>query len=822
LSKTVFDYETKNRYTIFVETKDLSGAAFSQIYTINIIDQNDPPTSITLSPAQVDENQPVETLIGYLTVEDTDASDTHNFTLVTGNGINDKDNRFFSISGNAVYAQSVFNFELIKQCNLFVEATDIAGSKISKSIIITVNDLNEFPSNLQLTVNNISEDKPSGSLVGNFTVADEDANEIFTYSFVNDDVFGKDNHNFIIENNALKTNTVLDGKQAEYKIYVEVKDKANNALKKAFSINVLKVNKPPFGIEITATKIDENIAAGSTVATIKALDSDAVDSHSFALVSGDGTNGTDNEKFKITGNALIIIEKPNFETKSNYSVNIEVKDLAGESFQQSFIIQVNDLNEPPTSLSINATSINENLLAGALIGVLSSSDEDGEETKTYQLSTYNDEGMDNPLFFIENDQLKAKQPFDYETKSSYSIYIKISDKAGNSRGKNFTITVLDQNDAPTAITLSNTVIDEGDPIGTIVGTFAATDQDISDSHTFVLTETSVAFRISGNQLVCKESPDFENNSEIVIKVKATDKQGAWVEKNIAINITDQNDLPVIANPIPDQFLGVGLAFNYVIPANAFSDQDKDERLVYSASLSDGTALPSWLGFNGNTGTFNGTPTAQVSINIKVTATDLMMASISDTFTLTIQNNNAPVVANPFSDTILVINKPFIVEIPVNTFMDGDTGDKLILKATLNNGDPLPTWLTFDNTSLTFSGIPTVYGTCIIKLTATDLSGASVSDLFIMEVKNAAGIDEIVASDLAIYPNPSDGYLTITFNKPVYNSSTITITDLTGKTVLVKTLFSPTTKLNLHHLDSGIYLLYIQHDDNLSRLKFILR
>ena len=63
-------------------------------------------------------------------------------------------------------------------------------------------------------------------------------------------------------------------------------------------------------------------------------------------------------------------------------------------------------------------------------------------------------------------------------------------------------------------------------------------------------------------------------------------------------------------------------------------------LTYTATLSDGSALPSWLSFDANTRTFTGTPlNADVgNISVKVTVTDGSL-SATDTFILTVANTN---------------------------------------------------------------------------------------------------------------------------------------------------------------------------------------
>ncbi|SVC76169.1 uncharacterized protein METZ01_LOCUS329023, partial [marine metagenome] len=49
------------------------------------------------------------------------------------------------------------------------------------------------------------------------------------------------------------------------------------------------------------------------------------------------------------------------------------------------------------------------------------------------------------------------------------------------------------------------------------------------------------------------------------------------------------------------------ALSFTIPADTFNDVDVGDSLTYTATLSDGSALPSWLSFNPSTQTFSGTP-----------------------------------------------------------------------------------------------------------------------------------------------------------------------------------------------------------------------
>jgi hypothetical protein len=96
--------------------------------------------------------------------------------------------------------------------------------------------------------------------------------------------------------------------------------------------------------------------------------------------------------------------------------------------------------------------------------------------------------------------------------------------------------------------------------------------------------------------------------------------------------------PPVGFVITNQTATAGVPFGFSITP-FFSDADSDV-LSYSATLSNGGSLPTWLTFNPTTGAFAGIPaTADIGqLQIKVTATDQksLPASLpSETFTLTV-------------------------------------------------------------------------------------------------------------------------------------------------------------------------------------------
>lgn len=92
---------------------------------------------------------------------------------------------------------------------------------------------------------------------------------------------------------------------------------------------------------------------------------------------------------------------------------------------------------------------------------------------------------------------------------------------------------------------------------------------------------------------------------------------------------------------------------------------------------------------------------------KIITKDLgMCPGFQDTDTVTIKvnfPNHAPVIANAIADQIVQEATPLNASFPANAFSDQD-GDALTYTAGLANGSSLPSWITFNPATRTFSGV----------------------------------------------------------------------------------------------------------------------
>jgi Ca2+-binding RTX toxin-like protein len=109
----------------------------------------------------------------------------------------------------------------------------------------------------------------------------------------------------------------------------------------------------------------------------------------------------------------------------------------------------------------------------------------------------------------------------------------------------------------------------------------------------------------------------------------------------AADLVAANTAPTLEAPLADQGAQAGSSFSFAVPTGAFTDADSGDSIAFSATLADGSALPSWLAFDAATGQFSGTAPADAgTFEIKVTATDLLGAQASDVFAFSIAEADA--------------------------------------------------------------------------------------------------------------------------------------------------------------------------------------
>ncbi|NJR61169.1 MAG: hypothetical protein HC769_21470 [Cyanobacteria bacterium CRU_2_1] len=625
------DFETQSSYTIRVVTQDNDGFTLPKDFTISVNNGNDAPSDLSLSSLSIREGVAANSTVGSFTTTDPDTGDTHLYSLIGGFG----DQAKFSISGNSLILTESPDLETQSSYVIRVRTTDngTPSAFYEEEFTISVDNINEPPTSLNLNNFTVDEGSPANSTVGTFTTSDPDPGDTFRYSLVGT---SGDNAAFSIVNDQL---ILLPSPNFEskpsYSIQVSTTDALGESIDRFFTITVRDLAPGiPTALALSNLTIEEN-SANLEVGSFTTTDPDDTTGFNYSLVTGFG----DNAAFSISGDKLILTSAADFETKSSYTIRAVTQDNDGFTLAKEFTISVNDRNDPPTSLRLSNSEINENAGNNVSVGNFITTDPDAVDSFTYSLVG----GLpDNAAFTISGGTLILNESPNFETKPSYTIRVRTTDKGNEFVEETFTIVIRDVNDRPSSLSLSNAEVVENSPINSEVGTFRTTDSD-DTTFSYRLIDgfgDNAAFSISGSTLVLKPSPDFETQSSYAIQVSTSDGDLS-LEETFTIRVRDLPERPGETNPT-DLLLN-NTSVNENVPANStigtFTTIDPDRDDVFKYSLNAGFGDNAAFTIVGDQLRINTAPDfeAKSSYTIRVTTTDFSDRPYTEDFTIRINN-----------------------------------------------------------------------------------------------------------------------------------------------------------------------------------------
>jgi VCBS repeat-containing protein len=465
--------------------------------------------------------------------------------------------------------------------------------------------------------------------------------------------------------------------------------------------------------EVTAV----NDAPVSDADTLMALEDTTVTFNAKELLGNDTDVDGDNLTIKSVGSATNGTVKLNADGTVTFTPD---KDFNGEA-TFTYIATDGVADTDSTTVKVTVASVND-----APVGVADTTLEATEDTQVTYTATQllgNDSDVDGDSLIIKSvgdatngtvtlnpDGTVTFTP-DENFHGNASFKYVATDGIADSSATTVTVTVASVNDAPVGHTDTLTST-EDTPVTYTVGDLLGNDYDADSDTLTIASVTSVTggtVNLNADGTVTF-TPTENFNGEASFTYIATDGNGGDTESTtVTVTVAPVNDVPTVSNLIEDKSVDQGTLLKFQLPENTFSDVDSGDTLTYSATLSSGGNLPSWLTFHSETRTFTGIPSNENvgSIEVTVTAKDGSDASVSDTFTLTVVNaNDAPV--------LNVSEAPTVTGIAEDVSADGNTG--------------------------------TTIADMVVNGSITDADGSAVDAVYVTAVDNAHGTWQFKVGD----------------------------------------------------------------------------
>ena len=454
------------------------------------------------------------------------------------------------------------------------------------------------------------------------------------------------------------------------------------------------------------------------------------------------------------------------------------KFVFGSSSQSFTVKELDSLsrpNQPPVIASSQSFNISESANPGAVVGIVSASDADAGTILTkWQITG----GTGLAAFTIDsiNGSIKVAEAavLDFESSTSYSLIVKVSDGLSDSKEDTVTINILNENDNTPVITSHTYTISENVSSQTVLFQASATDADDTNQSGY----TKLAWQISGGsgasvfaidslgavRLVEGAAVDFELVTSYTIKVKVNDGKNESTEESLTINLSNENDnAPVITGP---QSFAIDGGSSNVIGKLETSDKDDTNQPGFSTiqdwTISGGTGM-SVFAIDPATGLITIAQPERIDFNassysLQVQVSDGLHVSESETINITI------------ADKINVCHKGELINISKNA-----------VSAHIKHG-------------------------CTIGFCGS-------STALVSNVNNVSDISGGPQSSITVYPNPSHDRLYVDLGSETKNVRQVVIINSIGQTVLKQTIKGESSvSFYLDALKAGLYMVKIIGDE----------
>ncbi|BCK87235.1 hypothetical protein MIZ01_1007 [Sideroxyarcus emersonii] len=659
----------------------------------------------------------------------------------------------------------------VRSINLSVTATDSAGLSTSGTFVLNVLNVNDAPVvSMMLADQATKENTPFSYTIpaDTFTDADTIYGDSLSYSATLADGSALPSWLTFDPSAGIFSGTPGHGDTGTLDVLVTATDTGGLAATATLKLDVAPNNQPPVANADNIITNEDAVQTIIPVATLLANDTDPNAGDVLTLSGFDGVIANGNLVMQGTNGDLMLDIGDRYQSLSEGQVATDsfsytIVDLMGATSTAMVNVAITGTNDAPVT-TVDTAAVKEdatliatgNILAndsdvdqGAVLQVADA----GVYVRQYGTLTLNADGT----YSYALDNALAVQSLAEGQVVTESCAYQASDGI-TSTPSTLTISITGTNDAPVVaadtaavqedlsiaatgnVLINDTDVDQGTVLsvanaGTYVCQYGTLTLNADGSYSYALDNASLGVQSLAQGQVVTETFAYQATDGIVA-----------TPSTLTVSITGTNDTPVMTVD------SAAMQEDLVITATGnvlANDTDVDQGTVlqvanagvytgqYGTLTLNADGSYTYALDNASIGVQSLAQGQVVAETFAYQATDGIVATPS-TLTVSITGtNDAPVVAVPLSDTSTLEDQLFHFQVPADTFTDIDQGDVLTYHATMSDGSVLPDWLTFDATTLTFSGVPSNWdvGVFNVSVTATDTGGLSAIDTFTLDVQN---------------------------------------------------------------------------------------
>lgn len=517
--------------------------------------------------------------------------------------------------------------ELIAAFDLMVTVSDGISTSSPASILISLNDLNEFDPVVDVLADQtIDENLANASLIFTATGSDLDATALlqaWTIVSGNTSTDGDSDLPFAIDPNTGEI-TVNDAGDldrellAAFTLGITVSDGEITSAPGALLISLNDLNEFTPEADAQTLAVDENPALNALITVATGSDGDATALlGNWTLVSGNiSVDGDADLPFAIdpASGELTVNDVGDFdrELTDGFSLEVTVSDGSFTSAPASIVVNLNDVNKaPPVIDAIAPLAIDENPTQGSTLLVATATDDDATavlQDWTIVSGNSSPDGDADLAFAIDPDSgeitINDAADLDRELVASFTLGLTVSDGDNTSTQVDVQLTINDLNEFdPIVDAIAPILLNKGSANGTPVVTLTAVDDDATSAlENWQIVSGNIDLDQDGNLpfsldpasglITINDSGDFDIKqiSEYVLSVTVSDGTRTSAEQDITILLEAVVSLVIASN---DSYsLMEGAQLSIAAPGVLANDEDEngDDLTVDQLNGSGGLGL----------------------------------------------------------------------------------------------------------------------------------------------------------------------------------------------------------------------------------------